>query len=191
MAEIMQGWLEAISESAWGPLLLLGIFLLRPVLLLPITILNVFAGFLFGPVLGFLYAQTATLLSSSIAFILGRFFGQQTASQLNMQAFGRRLQENSFVTVLSARLMGVPGDLVNYSAGFLRISFSQFLSATALGGSPGLLMAIFAGASLEGDFSFSGVRLNIWYLIISLILLTVSILSAVYLKRHEKRKDNP
>ncbi len=185
LAAIFQNWLGQLSESVWGPALLLGLFLLRPLLLLPITLLNVFAGYLFGPVLGLAYGALATLLSSSLAYLLGRFLG---AGSSLPAAWVERLRERSFETVLIGRLVFLPGDLINYASGLLRISFVAFLLATLLGGLPGLTISVFAGASVEGQFRFEGVRVNGWFLLASGLLLVFS-LSLSYLLR--KRRSIP
>ncbi|MCA9837782.1 MAG: TVP38/TMEM64 family protein [Trueperaceae bacterium] len=184
--ELLQVWLQGFSSSQFGPLLLLGIFIIRPVFLLPISILNVFAGFAYGPIWGSLYAVIATLISASIPYGMGRFFGTGFKPEQLETKLVRRMRERSFDTILLSRLIFIPGDLVNYAAGFLRISFIAFVLATALGGIPSLLMTTLAGASIEGQFAFTGLRLNIWYLVASGGLLIFSLLSSYVLR---KRSD--
>lgn len=172
VTEVLTGWLESLSKSPYSFLLLLAIYIVRPILLLPITLLTVFAGFLYGAVWGTVYALLATLLSASFAYIIGRFL---SGDKIHLQTtWMNRLRERSFETVLTSRLIFLPGDLVNYACGFLKISFTAFLLATALGGLPGLLVGVFAGASLE-TFSATGFRLNPWYIAVSLVLLVVSL----------------
>jgi uncharacterized membrane protein YdjX (TVP38/TMEM64 family) len=169
---ILTGWLESLSTNPYSFLLLLAIYIVRPVLLLPITLLTVFSGFLYGAVWGTAYALLATLLSSSLAYLIGRFL---SGDKIRLQTqWMNRLRERSFETVLTSRLIFLPGDLVNYACGFLKISFTAFLLATALGGLPGLLVGVFAGASLE-TFSADGFKLNPWYIVVSLLLLVLSL----------------
>lgn len=186
--ELVQSWLASLSERSWGPLALLGIFALRPLLLLPITILNVFSGFLFGPLLGLLYALLATLMSSSVAYAVGRFFGRLPKEAAAQAGFVRGLRSRSFESIVTGRLMFVPGDLINYPSGFWRIPYAVFLLATALGGLPGLMISVFAGASLEGPFRFEGVRVNAWYLLVSAALLVGSLSLSYTLRRRRARK---
>lgn len=187
---LLQSWLNSFSSSRWGPFLLLGIFVIRPIFLLPISILNVFAGFLFGAFWGSLYGLIATLISASIPYFMGRFFGQGLKPKQLQSKLIQRMQQQSFETILLSRLIFVPGDLVNYAAGFLRISFLAFFFATALGGMPSLLMTTFAGASIEGNFEFTGFRLNIWYLLASVALLIFSLISSYYLKKQSDLQEN-
>lgn len=181
---LIQSWLEAITENPWGPLVLLSIFMIRPLLLLPITILNAFSGFLFGPVAGLAYAVLATLLSSAIAYGVARFL--RVEPNEGSSEYLERLRSRSFETVLTGRLLFLPGDLINYAAGFLKISFIAFMLATALGGLPGLMVSVLAGASIEGQFSFQGIRINAWYLLASAGLLVFSLGTSYLLRQRQK-----
>lgn len=178
---LMQRWLRLLAGSAWGPVTLFGLFLLRPLLLLPVTILNVFVGFLFGPLWGLVYASLATLASSSLAYGLARFLATPGRTRLS-RGWLERLRARGFETVLTGRLVFLPGDLINYASGALRVSFAAFALATALGGLPGLAVCVLAGASLEGPFRFEGVRLNGWFLLASALVLGSSLALARWLR---------
>ena len=182
---VLQGWLLWVSESSLGGLFLLGIYLLRPLLLLPMTILTVFAGFLFGLVWGAVYALAATLFSASLAYLLARYLGAGGSWQ-DSAPLVQRLRSQGFATVLTSRLAFVPGDFVNYASGILRVPFRAFFAATALGGVPGLFIGVLAGASIEGAFAFEGVRPNYWYLLFSGVLLAASLLIAAHLRRRRR-----
>jgi uncharacterized membrane protein YdjX (TVP38/TMEM64 family) len=178
--ELLTNLLGGLQDHALAPPLLLFIYLLRPLLLLPTTLLTLASGFLFGPIWGFLYASAASLLSSSVAYGLGRFFAggaPEGGSELL-----RRLRERSFETVLLSRLLALPGDLVNYASGFLGVRVRAFFLATAIGGAPGLLVGALAGASLGGDLE-GGVRLNVPYLVASAVILLLSLALSQFLRR--------
>lgn len=179
---LLQNLLEGVARSPWGPFGLLAVFLVRPLLLLPITILNVFAGFLFGPVWGLAYALVATLLSSTLAYGVARVLKVAPQTEAGT-GFLDNLRTRSFETVLTGRLLFLPGDLINYAAGFFGISFTAFLLATALGGLPGLMISVLAGASIEGQFNFQGVRINLWYLLASVGMLIFSLGLSYWLRR--------
>ena len=186
---LLGGWLERAPESPATPFVLLGAYLLRPLTLLPVTFLTVASGFIFGPVWGSLYALVATLLSSGLAYAIGRLFG---AGGLETRGdFVARLRSRSFETVLLGRLLALPGDLINYASGFLRISFSAFLLATALGGAPGLLTGVLVGASVEGDLGAARVTINAPYLLASAGLLVVSLGVSYALRRRESKPLAP
>jgi uncharacterized membrane protein YdjX (TVP38/TMEM64 family) len=183
ITSLLATFLRSLAEHPLSIWFLLALYLLRPLLLLPISILTVFAGFLYGPIFGTIYALIASLMSSSVGYATGRFFGRETVVQ---SSWIKNLREQSFETVLTSRLIFLPGDLVNYICGFLRVSFMAFLLATALGGLPGLVVGVLAGASIEGQFSFTGITINGWYIAASLGLLGLS-LGASYLLRSRSR----
>jgi uncharacterized membrane protein YdjX (TVP38/TMEM64 family) len=182
VAEILSGWLRSLSTSPYSFLLLLAVYLIRPLLFLPITLLTVFSGFLYGAFWGTVYATLATLASCAVGYFVGRFL---SSDKVQLQrAWIERLRERSFETILVSRLTFLPGDVVNYAAGFLKISFTAFLISTAIGGMPGLLVGVLAGASLE-TFSADGFRLNPWYIVASLVMLVASVVLWRWLRKRK------
>ncbi len=164
--------LAALRGNPLAPLWLLLIYLVRPLLLLPVSLLTVATGLLFGAVWGTVYATLATLLSVTVAYALGRRFGTSLPDGPETGWSGR-LKSYPFETVLLSRFLFVPGDLVNYVSGYLKINLPAFLGATLIGGTPGLLVGVLAGASLEPEAASFG--LNPGYLLASAALLGVSL----------------
>lgn len=181
---LLAGWLATLSRSPAAPLLLIGLYLLRPLLLLPVTLLTVFSGFLLGVLGGGLLALFMTLASASVAYGLARRLGPTRAPG---GALFERLEAHTFEAVLTARLTFVPGDLVNYAAGAVRVPYPPFALATLLGGLPGLAMGVLAGASIEGVFRFDGVRIEPALLLGSFALLLFSLLASWLLRRRSSR----
>ncbi|MDZ7706097.1 MAG: VTT domain-containing protein [Trueperaceae bacterium] len=172
---LLAAWVETLATERWGPLLLLGIYALRPLLLLPSTILTVACGFLFGAWWGIVYATVATVGSSTIAYLIGRLFGRGAVAERSPYRLITAIRERTFETVLISRLIFLPGDLVNYVGGFLRIPFGAFALATAVGGMPSLAMAVLTGASVQGSLRDAQVTLNPWYLLAAGVLLVFSL----------------
>ncbi len=164
--------LTALRGDPLAPLWLLLIYLVRPLSLLPMSLLTFATGVLFGAVWGTVYATLATLLSVAVAYGLGRRFGTSLPDG-SATGWSGRLKRYPFETVLLSRVLFVPGDLVNYVSGYLKINLLAFLGATLVGGTPGLLVGVLAGASLEPEAaSFSFDRR---YLLASAALLVVSL----------------
>ena len=184
--ELLEGILADLGDNPWALVGLMAAYLVRPLVVLPVTLLTAFAGFLLGPLGGVAFAGVGVLASASVAYAVARFLGAGRAPE---GRWWRVLRRRSFEAIVVARLMLVPGDAVNYAAGAMRIDFVQFTAATALGGLPGLMVGVLAGASVEGAFTFSGVRLNSWYLIASLALLAASLLAASVLRRRVDMAD--
>lgn len=177
---LLTGWLATLTRSPAALLLLVGLYLLRPLLLLPVTILTVFSGFLLGVVGGGAFALLMSLVSATVAYGLAR---RLAPARPPSGALFERLNARAFEAVLTARLTFLPGDLVNYAAGVVRVPYLPFALATLLGGLPGLAMGVLAGASIEGVFRFEGLRLNLGFLLASLGLLLLSLLMSWLLRR--------
>ena len=140
-----------------------------------------------------LYTIIASNISSTIAFFVGRYFGEgllkDDGSDGLIQRYARRLRENSFETVMVMRFIFLPYDAVSYLAGFLRIRFWPFILATALGSIPGTIAFVGFGASIE---SFDGAlpQLNPVTLGFSVAVFIVSIaLSRLFKKREGITND--
>ena len=155
--QVTQQILGFIKTGFWGVLIYIALYAIRPLILFPATILTVASGFVFGPVLGVLYTIIASNISSTIAFYVGKYFGEgllkDDGSDGLFQRYARRMRENSFETVMIMRFIFLPYDGVSYLAGFLRIRYLPFILATALGSIPGTIAFVGFGASIE---SFDG-----------------------------------
>jgi uncharacterized membrane protein YdjX (TVP38/TMEM64 family) len=190
--EVIQNLLTFLTQGFWGPMVYIVLYAIRPLILFPSTVLTLAGGFVFGPILGVLYTIIASNVSSTIAFFVGRFFGEgllkDDGSDGLIQRYARRMRENSFETVMIMRFIFLPYDAVSYLAGFLKIKFWPFILATALGSIPGTMAFIGFGASIE---SFNGVlpRLNPITLGFSIGIFIVSIaLSRIFKKREGTSK---
>lgn len=181
--------LTALQGDPLAPLLLLLLYLLRPLFLLPVTLLTVASGLFFGVLWGVVYAGVATLLSATVAYLLGRTFAREVPDNAAPGLVGR-LKVYPFETVLLSRFLFVPGDLVNYVAGYLHVPLGAFVLATAIGGLPGLLIGVLAGASLESGLQ-GRVQLNLGYLLASAVLLLVSLGGSWWLRRRSAFTSPP
>lgn len=185
--QVIQQLLDFMKNGMSGVLIYVILYAIRPLILFPSTILTLAGGFVFGPFLGVLYTIIASNISSSIAYFVGRFFGEglikDDGSDGWVQRYARRMRENSFETVMIMRFIFLPYDLVSYLAGFLKIRFIPFITATALGSIPGTIAFVGFGASIE---SFDGAlpKLNPVTLAFSALIFIISIvLSRVFKKR--------
>ena len=179
-----------------GPLLYIIIYILRPLLFFPSTLLTVVGGALFGP-LGILWTVIGANCSAMAAYFVGRYFGQgflenDDSSTGLIQKYAKRMRENSFMTVLTMRFIYMPYDLVHYLSGMLKIDWKSFLLATIIGSLPGTVVFVLIGASfgdVENAINGELPSLNPWLLALSAAIFVVSLVLSRYFKQREAKSQ--
>jgi uncharacterized membrane protein YdjX (TVP38/TMEM64 family) len=154
--ESAQRFIETVGGSWWGVVAYVLVYLARPIVLFPASVLTVVGGILFGPVLGVPVVIVAANASAMIAYGVGRLLGRPPGDRVTSddgasiaRRWANRMRDHSFETVLIMRLLFLPFDVVNYVAGMLRLRWAPFLLATALGSLPGTVSFVLLGASLD------------------------------------------
>ena len=125
----------------WGPLALIALWLVAPVLFVPGAAITLAAGALFGPLLGAGYSLIGATGGATLAFLLARYAG---ATWVERRAKGRLGQLKSGVEaegwrfVAFVRLVPLfPFNLLNYALGLTRIRPAEYVLATLLCMIPG------------------------------------------------------
>ena len=188
LQQTLRQLVEFTRRSPFAPLVYIGIYTLRPVVLFPATLLTLAGGALFGAVWGILYTIIGANLGATLAYFIGYFFGQNALETEGeetgrLQRWTQRMRENSFETVLTMRFIFLPYDLVNYLAGFLRINYGAFIFATILGSLPGTLSFVLLGAST--GLNAEGGGFNPWVLVASVVIFVASLTLSRLLKRRK------
>ncbi|MEM8618313.1 MAG: VTT domain-containing protein [Actinomycetota bacterium] len=201
--EAAQRFIDAVGDAWWGILAYVAVYLARPIVLFPASVLTIVGGLLFGPVVGVIVVVVAANASALLAYSIGRLLGRRpgantiddiapdiAAADASMaRRWSQRMRNNSFETVLIMRLLFLPYDLVNYLAGILRLAWLPFLLATALGSLPGTVSFVLLGASLERiDDGFGGI--DPVSLVASIVIFLVSLFVA-RIVRSRQRADQP
>lgn len=182
-----------LREGWYGPLLYVLVYLIRPVILFPASLLTILGGSVFGLWPGFAYVLFAGTSSAILPYALGRWFSSDTeqdhGQQSIIQRFSQMLKQNPFQAVLTMRLIYMPYDAVSIVAGNLRISFIMFFLATALGNLAGTLSFVGIGASIEGDLTSGDLSLNPGVLLFSALILVASFMVSRLLNRYQQRQS--
>ncbi len=187
-AESAQRLVDDLRGQWWSLPAYVAVYAARPLFVFPASVLTIAGGILFGPIVGVLIVIVAANLSAMVAFLVGRTFSseqQQTiGSSSLLSKWRKRLQEQSFVTVMVMRLAFLPYDLVNYASGFLRVNPMAFLAATAIGSLPGTVSFVLAGASVERiDEGLKGFDLRVFAASVALFVVSVAVAKAI--QRHD------
>ncbi len=202
--EAGQQFIDAVGDAWWGILAYIAIYLARPIVLFPASVLTIVGGLLFGPVVGVIVVVVAANASAMIAYWIGRLLGRPPgANTLDEVApdvaaadasiarrWSQRMRDNSFETVLIMRLLFLPYDFVNYLSGILRLGWAPFLFATALGSLPGTVSFVLLGASLERiDDGLGGI--DPVSLVASVAIFVISLVVARVVRARQRTADAP
>lgn len=136
-----------------GPLLLLLIFAVRPYLLVPLPIIAVAAGFLFGQWLGTVLIFLGAVLGASISFFVKRRKKKRLRldekNMDEMENIKEELESNGFKFLLMLRLIPVLHyDLPTSLSARMNVGWPQYLGATMIGTLPRAVLLGFFGSSL-------------------------------------------
>lgn len=180
--------------SSFGPLSPLIVFFLIllstaiPPLPLPVPLIEIAAGLIFGFWPGFLLVWISQIVSSLFAFFLSRFFGKHLFKNIlnsHIWDFYRRYLEKKGATAvfITRMTMAAPFNIVSYLAGLTRIKTNQFLIATAIGTIPEAILFTIIGVQLKN------IHIRLWYLFIALTGLgLLGIISTIIMMRSSQRK---
>ena len=148
------------------------------VLALPGVTFAVFAGLLFGPWLGTLICLVATTLGAILAFVVGRFFLQDTIRPLVMKNKWMKkvlfddAGRSDIVILMITRLVPIfPYNLQNFAYGITNISLTTYSLYTFVFMLPGVALFTIgsAGFTAEGNrwvyFAAAGVLLVVVFLL--------------------------
>ncbi|HMN27922.1 MAG TPA: VTT domain-containing protein [Caldilineaceae bacterium] len=181
-------------NSLYAPLLYILLFVLRPLIFFPASLLCIAGGLLFGVAGGIFYTTIGANLSAMTAYLVGRYLGRDLLDNddsTNLaQRYARRLRANSFDTVLVMRLLLLPYDFVNYLSGFLRIDGKAFFLATLIGTIPATISLVLIGVAGDLEELAAGkISLNPWALAASVVLLASSLAISRYLRRQDPQSE--
>jgi uncharacterized membrane protein YdjX (TVP38/TMEM64 family) len=150
-AEGLQDWIERLGAA--GVVLFAAIYVAATLLLLPVWILTVVAGAVFGIVGGLLLVLAASMAGAIGAFFIARYALKDRAKKLFARhellgTVDKALRKAGWKVVALMRLSPlVPFTAQNYFYGTTTVKFAQFAFGTALGIVPGTMVEVVLGAS--------------------------------------------
>jgi uncharacterized membrane protein YdjX (TVP38/TMEM64 family) len=171
------------------------VYVTTVVLLVPATFMTLGAGATFGVPLGFPLAWGSAVAGATLSFLLGRtlvrgWVEHRLLTHPHLAALDRAVAQSGWKIVALSRLCPFfPFPLLNYAYGASRITLAQYVSATALGLIPGVLLYVWVGDAL-GDL----VHLNVgqalggvWQWVFYGFGLAVAALATFYITRLAQR----
>jgi uncharacterized membrane protein YdjX (TVP38/TMEM64 family) len=139
-----------LSLGILGPIIYVGIFIIRPLLLIPSIALFVGGGLAFGPILGPSYASVGAALGGTVGFWISRKMGHEyVIKKLKLGADLIDTTRFSFSVVFLLSLLPImPVTVINYGAGLSTMKFKNYIVAHILGITPRAFAYGFFGSTL-------------------------------------------
>jgi uncharacterized membrane protein YdjX (TVP38/TMEM64 family) len=137
---------------------LVGLYAVLSPLGAPATPLVLTGGLVFGVVWGSLWNAVGTFVGAATSYLFARTLGRELVAHL----FGQRLRRveamlarGGFWTLVRTRIMPIPFPVINYGAALAGVPLPLFLSSTAVGQSPTIVVYTYFAAVL---FEATGAR---------------------------------
>lgn len=143
--------LGALLFSPWFPLVLVGLYLLRPALAWPITALSVLVGYRYGLALGLPVALVGAVGTSLVPYAVAGHLRTETgwigrATEGSERYFSAT---GDLRGVIAARLAPTPAEAISAAAGVARVPVGAFVVGTLIGELPWTAAAVLAGHSMR------------------------------------------
>ncbi len=147
---LLSNALASLPGSEIRALVAIAGFVLASLMMVPVTLLAVIAGIVFGSGQAFAYALIGALISSILGFLGGRSLDRGTLERLlgrRSRKFSKRLTDRGTFAVALLRLVPIaPFTVFNFVAGASKLGFRQFLIGSLLGLAPGIgAITLFSG----------------------------------------------
>ena len=160
------------------------------VLALPGVTFAIVAGLVFGPVLGTICCSVATTLGAMVAFVVGRFFLQDSIKPMAMKnkylkkwLFDETGSNEIFILMITRLVPLFPYNLQNFAYGVTDIKFSTYSICSLIFMLPGTAMYTVGTAGLADKEN------RILYIGIALVLAVVVMGLGAFLKKHYVQEE--
>ena len=183
--------LEAVIKQYGNvaPFIYIGLFSILPSFFMPVTILAMAAGYVFGIIPAGIYTFIGAFINSTISYFLGRYVAYDFINDIANEKYHdvyNVLKEKSkgregFIFMIIVRLLPfVPYTLLNYMSGAVGFSFTVFISSSMIGILPGIFIYTNIGNNLSSIGSIE------FYTSIIIFIVFVSITSLIAKKYYSK-----
>jgi uncharacterized membrane protein YdjX (TVP38/TMEM64 family) len=171
--DVLQSRIESYGWAA--SLVFVGLYAVVALTPIPVTIMAVAAGMLFGVLEGAVLSVVGVMIGCWGAYWLARLLGRSVVGRLlgsHSRTVGDRLENGGFAAVFLLRAMpGLPYWPVNYGAGAFGVTQREFLTASVIACIPGQLSLVAIGAFLTNPGVVNAVVLVIAWAVV--IVLTI------------------
>lgn len=184
--------LAAATNSPWFPLLLVGLYLLRPVVAWPITVLSAVVGFEYGIVLGVPIALVGAVATSLIPYAVARYLRTDSGwvGRVTRGSTTYFRTAGDLRGVTAARLAPTPAEAISAGAGVAAVPIPAFVAGTLLGELPWTIAAVTVGASLDSARGIDNLQFDP-LLVTGAVLAAALLLAGPLYRRLTTHTENP
>jgi uncharacterized membrane protein YdjX (TVP38/TMEM64 family) len=145
--------LSALSDSPFGPLFIVAVYAVGGFIMFPIVILIPVTAFIYGPLLGPVYALLGCLVSALLCYMLGKKMGSEAVARIagsRTAYLSRKLSQRGFLMIALFRFLPIaPYTMVNILAGAFRMRLMDYTAGTLVGLLPGVVIMTLIENQLE------------------------------------------
>ena len=169
-----------------------GLYLVRPLVLWPPTLVAVVVGYGYGVVLGLPIALAGAVATSIAPFYVARWLGPDAPGADRVGSIGEEYLATTGPVrgVTAARLAPIPADAVTVAASLADVRFRNFAKGVLLGEIPWSIAAVAVGASLA-TLSAEGATAGGFRLAALTTLAAIAVLAGPAYRRYGDRVSVP
>lgn len=136
---------QTLLAMPFGPIMVLGGYVLAVVLAMPVAVLITVGALVFGPWPGMAYALVGMVCGAIVTYGMGLYLGAQLVDRWSTQgrihALATALKRRGLWAVIVIRAVPVaPFVVVNMTAGAFRVRFLDYVLGSFIGLAPGTIM---------------------------------------------------
>ncbi|EKE28837.1 MAG: hypothetical protein ACD_3C00006G0019 [uncultured bacterium (gcode 4)] len=171
----------------FGWIIYVSLYILRTFIFFPSSILIILSPSLFGLPMALFYTMLWENLSAALGYYFWKFFWKNIISETYLDKFSflrKRLREDSFMTILTARLLFIPFDPLSYISWFFKAKFSGYTWWTLLWTLPSMLIFLFIWAWIKNieTFNLSNIDIDQKFMLLSVLIILLSLFLVFFIK---------
>jgi phospholipase D1/2 len=182
-------WAIALRNNPSRVSIILGAYLIGSIISLPITVLILATALVFGPMEGIIYSFIGCMIGAGVTYAMGYFLGSDFIRKLTgarWKMLERKINQTGILAVAALRAIPIaPFTVVNIISGAFQVPIRDYLLGSLLGLAPGIILTNLFAHQLQSAIRNPGLG----SFILLAVLVIVSILGTIWLRRKFKSKD--
>jgi phospholipase D1/2 len=182
-------WAMALRNNPSRVSIILGAYLIGSIISLPITVLILATALVFGPMEGIIYSFIGCMIGAGVTYAMGYFLGSDFIRKLTgarWKMLERKINQTGILAVAALRAIPIaPFTVVNIISGAFQVPIRDYLLGSLLGLAPGIILTNLFAHQLQSAIRNPGLG----SFVLLAVLVIVSILGTIWLRRKFKSKD--